>query len=356
MEHMDWLKMSVEAAAPNNTVLYDRAGNPSVMVRIPKFRICDVMDGGSDQVHPAFLVNGREIPAFYVSKFSNVLVDGLACSLPGVSPQSELPREEVKAACEGKGRGWHMMTNAEWAAIALWCKKNGFQPRGNNAFAKDYSRPYERGAVTYTYVRNGEVREGKTAVGSGPVSWNHDNTPAGIADMNGNVWTQVGGLRVVEGEIQIIPDNNAAAGADESEDSPLWRAILPSGALAAPGTSGTLKYAQEDGNLLLADDVLEAKDIWASAAFGALSARVPVPELAKALALFPADREGYGEQGIWCNSTGERFPWRGGTWDAFQASGVYCLFLCYPRSHRSEWMGFRAAYINPDEFEGGTAQ
>ena len=348
MKEFDLLKMSVEAAAPNNTVIYDDLGNPSVMVRIPKFRICDVIEGGSDQVHPAFIVNGKEIPEFYVSKFSNVLINERACSIPGVSPQSEVPREQVKAACESKGKGWHMMTNAEWAAIALWCKKNGYMPSGNNSFAKDYYRPYERGTVTYSYERNGEIREGKTAVGSGPVSWNHDHSPAGIADMNGNVWTQVGGLRLVEGEIQIIADNDSAAGVDESDESALWKAILPDGTLTAPGTPGTLKYDQCEGKIVVSDQVKGAVDKWASAPFGGIGAQTRVPELLKALALFPADPEGYGEQGVWCNNTGIRFPWRGGTWDAFQYSGLYCLFMCYPRPHISEWMGFRAAYIAMD--------
>lgn len=348
MTEQEILKLSIEAAAPNNTVLYDCDGNPSIMVRIPKFKLCDVIPGGSDRVHPAFLVQGREIPAIYVSKYSNIMVNGKACSLPGVSPQSEVHREEVKSACESKGRGWHMMTNAEWAAIALWCKKNGFMPRGNNAFAKDYYCPYERGIVTYTYERNGELREGKTATGSGPVSWNHDNSPAGIADMNGNVWTQMGGLRLVDGELQIIPDNNSAAGVDESDGSALWRAVLPDGSLVMPGTPGTLKYAPRDGKIVLSSTAAEPADQWASSPFGSLQSDVEVPELLKALALFPADLDGYGEQGVWCNNTGIRFPWRGGTWDAFQYSGVYCLFMCYPRPHISEWMGFRCAYIEMD--------
>lgn len=350
MEKIDNLKLSVEAAAPNNTVLYDDRGNPSIMVRIPKFRICDVIPGGSETIHPAFIVDGKEIPEFYISKFSNVLVDGRACSLPGVSPVSEIPREQARRACSSKGRGWHMMTNAEWSAIALWCKANGYMPTGNNSFAKDYYRPFEHGTVTYTYESKGIVREGKTAVGSGPVSWNHDNTPAGIADMNGNVWAQVCGMRLVEGEIQIIPNNDSALTVDESDESALWRAILPDGTLVAPGTPGTLKFDQRDGKIILSDTVECAVDKWASTPFGAMQASCGVPEILKALALYPLDdKTGYAEQGVWCNNTGIRFPWRGGTWDAFQYSGLYCLFMCYPRDHISVWMGFRAAYIELDD-------
>lgn len=45
---------------PNNTVLFDDKGLPSIMVRIPKFKISDVIPGGSTATHPAFIVNGVE--------------------------------------------------------------------------------------------------------------------------------------------------------------------------------------------------------------------------------------------------------------------------------------------------------
>lgn len=71
----------------------------------------------------------------------------------------------------------------------------------------------------------------------------------------GNVWEWVAGLRLVNGEIQIIPDNDAAfASTDMSASSPLWKAIRASdGALVSPGTSGTLKY-DIDPNKSYSDD------------------------------------------------------------------------------------------------------
>ena len=345
MAEHDAFKSSVEAAMPNNTVVYDDIGDPSVMVRIPKFKICDVIDGGSDAVHPAFIVNGKEIPEFLVSKYSNIVMNSRAYSLPFRNPASEVAREAAKEACERKGKGWHLMSNAEWAAIALWCKKSGFMPRGNNSFAKDYYCPHERGYVTYTYEKNGEKREGKTATGSGPVTWAHDGSPAGIYDMNGNVWAQVSGLRLVEGEIQIIPNNDSAAGADESGNSPLWKALLSDGNLVPPGSDGTLKMDDVAGQLTIRTKVSAKEDKWAGTVFGKLACAEKAPEILKALALFPESNVAYGEQKLWINTTGERFPWRGGTWDAFANSGIFCLFMCYPRAHVSPWMGFRSAYV-----------
>ena len=42
--NFDAIKLAVEGATGGkNTVLFDDLGNPSIMVRIPKFKICDVI-------------------------------------------------------------------------------------------------------------------------------------------------------------------------------------------------------------------------------------------------------------------------------------------------------------------------
>lgn len=55
------------------------------------------------------------------------------------------------------------MTNAEWAALALWAKKNGTMPRGNNQFGSDVSAPYEHGREA---SKDGN-RTGRILTGSG---------------------------------------------------------------------------------------------------------------------------------------------------------------------------------------------
>ena len=77
----DTFKLAVETVHPNNTVLMDDMGMPSVMVRIPKFKISDVIDGGSTATFPAFIVNGVEVPEIFISKYPNIVVNDRAYSL-----------------------------------------------------------------------------------------------------------------------------------------------------------------------------------------------------------------------------------------------------------------------------------
>ena len=150
--NFDAIKLAVEAATGGkNTVLFDDLGNPSIMVRIPKFKISDVIQGGSNSVHPAFIVNGVEKDEIFISKYQNIVVNDRAYSLPMQDPKVYIDFDTARKACENKGKGWHLMTNAEWAAIALWCKKNGYFPRGNNNYGSDVSYPHEKGVETYKY-------------------------------------------------------------------------------------------------------------------------------------------------------------------------------------------------------------
>lgn len=107
-----------------NVLLNDDRGKESVMVRIPKFLISDVIPGGPDTVHPAFIVEGEEKECIYVSKYQNVVRGDRAYSLPGEDPSVLYTIEEAEKFCRDKGPGWHLMTSAEWAAVALWSQRN----------------------------------------------------------------------------------------------------------------------------------------------------------------------------------------------------------------------------------------
>lgn len=356
MANFDLVNLALKATCPGNEIILDDKGLPSVMVRIPKFKISDVIDGGSDSTHPAFIVNGVEVPEIYISKFQNVIHNGRAYSLPGEDPKASINFDTARQACEAKGPGWHLMTNAEWAAIALWCRKNNLMPKGNNNYGKDTSES------TYVAIPTYKDEQGRTcrvATGSGPVTWSHNGEVTGIWDLNGNVSEWVGGYRVKDGEIQILP-NNDAADADNSQaaDSTKWRAIMPDGSLVDPGTPGTLKwdYTADPGTVsaekpFRLNTVLEFQQTveapYGSVAFQSLTAAdgVNVPEILKALALFPADSGDHGSDRIYMRNIGERLAYRGGGWNGTSDAGVFYVGGYYPRSGVSASIGFRSAFI-----------
>ena len=146
----DLAEFALKMVAPNNKLIYDDKGIPSVMVYVPKFKMSDVIDGAGDSTHSAFIVNGKEVPGIWISKYQNIANNGRAYSLPGQDPTVNITWDTARGYCESKGKGWHMMTKAEWAAIMLWCKKNGFQPWGNNNYGKD-SRETLQQAIPATY-------------------------------------------------------------------------------------------------------------------------------------------------------------------------------------------------------------
>ena len=181
MANFDLTNLAVKMICPNNVVKTDDTDLPSVLVYIPKFKNSDVLTGGNDSTHPAFIVNGVEIPGFYYGKYQAKVYNSVAYSLPGEDPTASINFDTARARCEAKGAGWHLSTNAEWAAIALWCKKNGFLPYGNNNYGKD-SRESNYKAVP-SYYESGKIA--RVATGTGPISWSHDKTMAGI-------WQRVG--------------------------------------------------------------------------------------------------------------------------------------------------------------------
>ena len=339
MGNFDAMKLAVESSMPNNTVLFDDKGLPSIMVRIPKFKISDVIDGGSETTHPAFIVNGVEKNEIFISKYQNVVIGDRAYSLAMQDPKTSVNFDQAKLYSENKGTGWHLMTNAEWAAIALWCKKNGFMPRGNNNYGADHSAGHEKGIEV---TKDGD-RTGRVATGSGPTNWAHDGSNAGIYDLNGNVHEWSGGLRILDGEIQIIADNNAAVtGLNQTASSTLWKALAVDGSLVAPGSANTLKY-DNPAKLVKAIITTGSSNI----NFETLAAEtgITVPMILKALALAPFEADHGGDR-LYTNNIGEMLPLRGGAWISTSLAGVFALNQSNPRAFASGIIGFRSAFIN----------
>jgi len=340
---------------PTNKVIYDDVGMPSIMVRFDKGKLSDVLTEGDNATHPAFIVNDTEIPAFWYSKFQNVQIGNRAYSLPLQDPRIGVNFDFAKTICEAKGAGWHLGTNAEWAWIALQCLKNGFLPRGNNNKGENSPCAYERGVATSTHAVNV-----KTATGSGPKSWAHNNDSSGVWDLDGNVNEWIGGFRLLDGEIHVLANNDAAdANNSQAAASQSWKAILQDGSLVSPGTADTLKYDYVDGtppigtgsynfrlNTTLAnplDNDQGLGEVYLKSLEAASG--ITVPTLLKALALFPGNSDIPGLNKIQMRNRGERSVVRGGYYIFTGGSGVFNFEAKYNRAIFLTRIGFRSAFI-----------
>ena len=345
--NFDDFKMAVEAlSGGKNTVILDDVGMPSVMVRIPKYKMSQLISGGSENVHPAFMVDGVEKDVMYVGKFHDIVVNDRSYSLPMKDPRTYVTFDQGVTYARNKGKGWSLMPYSLWCAIALWCRKNGTMPHGNNNWGTDSSYPTESGIPV-----PGSLDNGKTAhvyEGSGPASWYHDGTRAGIYGMNGNVWDRVAGMRLNNGEIQIIPYSNCfLSDVSMSESSSLWKAIDVSGNLVAPGSKNTLKWGN---NSDLTAGAVESKDAWYSIGYADMkldSSVTAVPEIAKALLLYP-DEPGkdYAGDAHWWRTDGEKIPSCGGRWSDTGYAGVFSVNANYARGYSFSYIGLRSAYCD----------
>lgn len=350
MTNFDDLKLSVEAiSGGKNTVLLDDIGMPSVVVPFPKLKYADIMTGGTQDTLPAFIVDGNEKAVIYESKYQNIVVNDRAYSLPMKDPRVYIDFETALTVCRNKGAGWHLHSNALWAAIQNWCYKNGTVPHGNSNYGQDFSNPHEKGVPAFV---NTDGKIWRTGTGSGPVTWYHNYDSSGIADLCGNVWEWVAGLRIVNGEIQIIPNGNAMKiDCNMSATSTEWKAIKADGTLVAPGTAGTLKYDGETAaggiRINTAIEFPTSAEGYFTKAFGSIAAKagVTIPQILKGLGLAPISDFTYGNGLMWVrNHEPERVAFRGADFGDTSYAGVSALSLLRPRTHSNFGIGFRAAF------------
>lgn len=352
MANFDLSNLALQAVCPGNEILYDDKGMPSIMVKIPKQTYAQLGLGESQAIHPAFIINGQEVDAIWISKYHNIIVNGRAYSLPGQDPRASISFDSALAACVAKGEGWHLMTAMERGLLVNWCENNGFIPLGNNDRGKHVSETNYKAIPSWLY----EGRTARTATGTGPLTWYHDNSPSGIDGLGGNMRDWVGGFRIVYGEIQVLANNNGADIAhSQAPGSIAWKAIKgDDGSLIEPNGSGTtpgsVKMDWNGSALVYSTTITDANPGSHSCSFGSITADSSVGENARlllmSLGLLPRDSDVLSKTHLcyFNNGEQERLFHCGGYWSN-TALGLASFNGVTSRSGADTGIGFRAAYV-----------
>lgn len=306
---VDQLRASVEAASGGRmTVLYTASGQPSYMHILPAFNLEDVAPGGElgTGLHPAFIFDSVAASEIFVGAYqaSTSQSAGAAVSLPGVDPRASINFDAARNLCKANGPGWDIMSNLDWAAIALWCMANGHEPRGNTNYGRSHEDRWETGRRQDGGIPGDASGTARALTGSGPAAWAHDGTPAGIHDLVGNVWEWVSGMKLVDGRAWIAPDNGQTEEAQYIDSGFDMTDANPWSGHPSEGASDLVKQS------LLAPT---------------------------SPALSPAGR-------LYVNAEGERLPRRGGYWYNASLAGLAALILNNARTDSSTGIGFRPRF------------
>ena len=352
------------------TVVRDCLGNPNWMLVLRKFRMESVFPELGCGVHPAFIINGREVPEILVGMHMASRRGSLAASVPNALPWTRASLSEADATCRRCGKGFCLTSNAVYAANALLLLKE-FGSRhyaGNTDYGRDWKCHWMLGELHSKRHYAGDRRlngkenhweGGLTLTGSGGIDWTDRLSEWGLSDLVGNAWEWCSGFRLVNGELQIFPNNDAMApDADLSSRSKAWRCILESGELAPAESRGSLKYdafSSGDGENACTGQAFLSDEIscriqprgYASSPFQSLRARdgLNVPAIAYALGLMPLDRQGI-QGSYWTRNCGEMAPVRGGgDWSDGSGAGPFAFFAYHSRYAEDFKFSFRLSYV-----------
>lgn len=285
-----------------------------------------------EDVPEMFRIKGKTVPAILISQYHNTMIKGVPVSLPYQQPKHTISQNEAAMACYKKGKGWHLMTNAEFVYLLHEAEELGHTIGGNTDCGKNAKNPEEKGILYDSY---------RTLTGCEPLSWSHDGTATGVFGINGNFWDMVTGLRLHHGVIEYIKDNDAAVAGYEDE-APEW--------LVAEVNEKPLKlYGSSDGSVKLsvADEIEED---WEGCHISELQldGLEEVPEIAYKLGIVPHDWKNE-TAGIWADSKLEEVvPIRGSSFFNASSGGSAYLLLSNPRSHVRDSVSFRSALYLED--------
>lgn len=159
----------------------------------------------------------------------------------------------------------------------------------------------------------------------------HDHTIFGVDGLCGDIYEWFRGLRLMDGRLEIVPNNNAAMNINLAENSTLW--------IPVEAGEESVYVTTEDGIIRFTTEEPEGKDYdgcrWEQVEFDFENCKT-----LKNLGLFPGEPKAY----LYVDTNEERLPRCGGGWVNTSNAGVFSVYLHHPRSLSNSSIGFRSAY------------
>ena len=324
------------ASGGQQTVIYDAAGNANVMFVLPRFSYADLgmtADMGTGDVTAFDFGSGSIKSEIFIGAY---LASGSgAVSAPRQDPRASLDHTAARNACSAKGAGWHLMTAHEWAAIALWCMANGYEPIGNTNWGRSHAQTRMVGDRADNRAPGDAAGTGRTQTGSMGSEATHTRTLGGIADLVGNVWEWQDGLLLQDGRFKISAYNTQAE-VDWAFADAFLDASTPTGgsAILSNAVNNRLGAIGDNANAGNSANV-EWRAMTKSGSYVSNQAM-------KRLLLEPAGALPQGR--IYMRNFGERLPFRGGPWAGGANAGLAALGLNSSRADTNANIGFRPAF------------
>ena len=324
------------ATGGSQTIIRDSAGNANAMFVLPRFSYADLgmtADMGTGDVTAFDFGSGSIKSEIFIGAY---LASGSgAVSAPRQDPRTSLDHTAARNACSAKGAGWHLMTAHEWAAIALWCMANGYEPIGNTNWGRSHAKTWMVGDRADNRAPGDAAGTGRTQTGSMGSEATHTRTLGGIADLVGNVWEWQDGLLLQDGRFKISAYNTQAE-VDWAFVDAFLDASTPTGgsAILSNAVNNRLGAIGDNANAGNSANV-EWRAMTKSGSYVSNQAM-------KRLLLEPAGALPQGR--IYMRNFGERLPFRGGNWNNGANAGLAALILNYSRACASTYIGFRPAF------------
>ena len=324
------------ATGGRQTIIRDSAGNANAMFVLPRFSYADLgmtADMGTGDVTAFDFGSGSIKGEIFIGAY---LASGSgAVSAPRQDPRASLDHTAARNACSAKGAGWHLMTAHEWAAIALWCMANGYEPIGNTNWGRSHAKTWMVGDRADNRAPGDAAGTGRTQTGSMGSEATHTRTLGGIADLVGNVWEWQDGLLLQDGRFKISAYNTQAE-VDWAFVDAFLDASTPTGgsAILSNAVNNRLGAIGDNANAGNSANV-EWRAMTKSGSYVSNQAM-------KRLLLEPAGALPQGR--IYMRNFGERLPFRGGSWYNGANAGLAALDLSNSRAGAVTNIGFRPAF------------